>query len=156
MNEEERKSIKNLKKYIEEDVIYKKTLKYYSDFDKFCYNHCKDIDTVLILVEKLQKENEQLHKFILEGITIENSPFQNYQLDFLRENFIPIQRIENLIKELKQDDINITKKYKEKKNITGELLSIDKVRVRAYREKTREINEKLHKLLIETIETKGE
>ena len=55
MNEEERKSIKNLKKYIEEDGVYKKTLKYYSDFDKFCYNHCKDIDTVLILVEKLQK-----------------------------------------------------------------------------------------------------
>lgn len=55
MNEGERKSIKNLKKYIEEDGVYKKTLKYYSDFDKFCYNHCKDIDTVLILVEKLQK-----------------------------------------------------------------------------------------------------
>ena len=98
-------------------------------------------------IEKLQKENEQLHKFILEGITIENSPFQNYQLDFLRENFIPIRRIENLIKELKQDDINMTRKYKEKKGITGELLGIDKVRVRAYREKTREINEKLHKLL---------
>lgn len=97
--------------------------------------------------EKLQKENEQLHKFILEGITIENSPFQNYQLDFLRENFIPIRRIENLIKELKQDDINMTRKYKEKKNITGELLGIDKVRVRAYREKTREIKEKLQKLL---------
>lgn len=55
MNEEERKSIKNLIKYIEEDGVYKKTLKYYSDFDKFCYNHCKDIDTVLMLVEKLQK-----------------------------------------------------------------------------------------------------
>lgn len=66
------------------------------------------------------------------------------------------EKIEKLIEELKQDDINMTKKYKEKKNITGELLGIDKVRVRAYREKTREINEKLHKLLIETIETKGE
>ena len=98
-------------------------------------------------IEKLQKENEQLHKFILEGITIENSPFQNYQLDFLRENFIPIRRIENLIKELKQDDINMTRKYKEKKGITGELLGIDKVRVRAYREKTREIKEKIQKLL---------
>lgn len=98
-------------------------------------------------IEKLQKENEQLHKFILEGITIENIPFQNYQLDFLRENFIPIRRIENLIKELKQDDINMTRKYKEKKGITGELLGIDKVRVRAYREKTREIKEKIQKLL---------
>ena len=46
------------------------------------------------LIEKLQKENEQLHKFILEGVTIEKSPYQNYRLDFLRENFISIQRIE--------------------------------------------------------------
>ena len=61
MNEEERKSIKNLKKYIEEDGVYKKTLKYYSDFDKFCYNHCKDIDTVLILVEKLQKYRHSIN-----------------------------------------------------------------------------------------------
>ena len=58
-----------------------------------------------------------------------------------------IKRIEKLIEELKQDDINMTKKYKEKKNITGELLGIDKVRVRAYREKTKEIKEKIQKLL---------
>lgn len=102
---------------------------------------------VVNLIRSLQKDNEELRKFILEGVTIEKSPYQNYQLDFLRENFIPIQRIEKLIEELKQDDINMTRKYKEKKNITGELLGIDKVRVRAYREKTREINEKLHKLL---------
>lgn len=102
---------------------------------------------VVNLIKSLQKENEELRKFILEGITIENSPFQNYQLDILRKNFIPIWRIKNLIKELKQDDINMTRKYKEKKNITGELLGIDKVRVRAYREKTREIKEKLQKLL---------
>lgn len=68
----------------------------------------------------------------------------------LKENEQLLQKIEKLIEELKQDDINMTRKYKEKKNITGELLGIDKVRVRAYREKTREINEKLHKLLIET------
>lgn len=106
-----------------------------------------DADEIYRRYYELKKENEQLHKFILKGITIENSPFQNYQLDILRENFIPIWRIKNLIKELKQDDINMTRKYKEKKNITGELLGIDKVRVRAYREKTREIKEKLQKLL---------
>jgi hypothetical protein len=122
----------------------------------YCLATSQALKTVLNELDRLQKENEQLHKFILEGITIENSPFQNYQLDILRENFIPIWRIKNLIKELKQDDINMTRKYKEKKNITGELLGIDKVRVRAYREKTREINEKLHKILIETTETKGE
>lgn len=113
----------------------------------YCLATSQALKTVLNELDRLKKENEQLHKFILEGITIENSPFQNYQLDILRENFIPIWRIKNLIKELKQDDINMTRKYKEKKNITGELLGIDKVRVRAYREKTREIKEKLQKLL---------
>lgn len=147
MNEEEKKAVEFIRDLITWDVR-----------QYLCPNkeECKNLEIILNLIEKLQKENEQLHKFILEGITIENNPYQNYQLDFLRENFIPIQRIEKLIEELKQDDINMTKKYKEKKNITGELLGIDKVRVRAYREKTREINEKLHKLLIETIETKGE
>lgn len=147
MNEEEKKAVEFIRDLIVWDVR-----------QDLCPNkeECKNLEILLNLIEKTQKENEQLHKFILEGITIENSPFQNYQLDILRENFIPIWRIKNLIKELKQDDINMTRKYKEKKNITGELLGIDKVRVRAYREKTREINEKLHKLLIETIETKGE
>lgn len=138
MNDEEKKAVEFIRDLIAWDVR-----------QDLCPNkeECKNLEILLNLIEKLQKENEQLHKFILEGITIENSPFQNYQLDILRENFIPIWRIKNLIKELKQDDINMTKKYKEKKNITGELLGIDKIRVRAYREKTREINEKLQKLL---------
>lgn len=134
MNEEEKKVVEHLKETSKDRMII--------PLD----------DEILIavnLIEKLQKENEQLHKSILEGIIIENIPFQNYQLDILRETFIPIWRIEKLIKELKQDDINMTRKYKEKKNITGELLGIDKVRVKAYREKTREIKEKLQKLLID-------
>lgn len=134
MNEEEKEAVEHFKELITGKRIF--------------FNR-KLIEMLTNLIEKLQKENEQLHKFILEGVTIEKSPYQNYRLDFLRENFIPIRRIEKLIKELKQDDINMTRKYKEKKNITGELLGIDKVRVRAYREKTREINEKLQKLLIE-------
>ena len=158
MNEEEKKAVgllkalNNLEKKCKiEKVPYKSEIKKISI--SLLPEEYGIFEILINLIEKLQKENEQLHKFILEGITIENSPFQNYQLDFLRKNFIPIQRIEKLIEELKQDDINMTRKYKEKKGITGELLGIDKVRVRAYREKTREINEKLHKLLIET---KGE
>lgn len=138
MNEEEKKAVEFIRDLITWDI------RQYLYPNK---EECNNLEIILNLIEKLQKENEQLHKFILKGITIENSPFQNYQLDILRENFIPIWRIKNLIKELKQDDINMTRKYKEKKNITGELLGIDKVRVRAYREKTREIKEKLQKLL---------
>lgn len=98
------------------------------------------IEHILSDYKRVLKENEELKEKIREH-TLLISPY------YVKENFIPVQKIENLIKELGQDDINMTRKYKEKKNITGELLGIDKVRVRAYREKTREINEKLHKLL---------
>ena len=143
--EEDIKHLEDIKENFEYSLEHRTSL----TNEEYLNAHRKSlaISNILNELDRLQKENEQLHKFILEGITIENSPFQNYQLDILMENFIPIWRIKNLIKELKQDDINMTRKYKEKKNITGELLGIDKVRVRAYREKTREIKEKLQKLL---------
>ena len=147
MNDEEKKAFEFIRDLIAWDVR-----------QDLCPNkeECKNLEIILNLIEKQKKEIDLCEEteialnnriMDLEGITIENSPFQNYQLDILRENFIPIWRIKNLIKELKQDDINMTRKYKEKKNITGELLGIDKVRVRAYREKTREIKEKIQKLL---------
>ena len=43
-------------------------------------------------IKKLQIENKELKKFITEGITIEpHSTYENYQLNFLRENFISKQ-----------------------------------------------------------------
>ena len=122
----------------------------------------KGLESWIVLTEyyELKKENQQLRN---EYINIRQDAYiqgraeeQQKAKQIIYKNYIPVQKIEKLIEELKQDDINMTRKYKEKKNTTGELLGIDKVRVRAYREKTREINEKLHKLLIETIETKGE
>lgn len=93
MNEEERKSIKNLIKYIEEDGVYKKTLKYYSDFDKFCYNHCKDIDTVLILVEKLQEalvdEAIKINKLKDKLIVDKMKQFDDYII-YLIESYLEI------------------------------------------------------------------
>lgn len=61
MTNEEKQSINNLKKYIEEDFAYREPLKNYSDFDMFCYNHCKDIETVLNIIEELKKY-EQYYK----------------------------------------------------------------------------------------------
>ena len=92
--------------------LLKSEVKIYDQY--YCLATSQALKIVLNELDRLQKENEQLHKSILEGIIIENIPFQNYQLDFLRETFIPIWRIEKLIKELKQDDINMTRKYKEK------------------------------------------
>ena len=92
-------------------------------------------------IEKYKKAVNKVKSIISEPTLIE--AIDTILLDYEKQQ----KQIENLIKELKQDDINMTRKYKEKKNITGELLGIDKVRVRAYREKTREIKEKLQKLL---------
>ena len=133
MNDEEKKAIEELSK--------KAVFCNYEERDypnMICFK--KDMLIVLNLIEELQKENEELKERIREH-TLLISPY------YVKENFIPVQKIENLIKELGQDDINMTRKYKEKRGITGELLGIDKVRVRAYREKTREIKEKLQKLL---------
>lgn len=52
--------------------------------------------------KRVLKENEELKKFITEGITIEpNSPYKNYQLDFLRKNFIPVKKVKDKIEEEK-------------------------------------------------------
>lgn len=51
-----KKHIKNLKRYIEEDVIFQDPPQKFSDFDKYCYNHCLDIIAVLDELEKTNKE----------------------------------------------------------------------------------------------------
>ena len=62
------------------------------------------IENILSDYKRVLKENKELKKFIVEGITIEtNSPYQNYQLNFLRENFIPVQKIKDKIEELKEE-----------------------------------------------------
>lgn len=63
------------------------------------------------------------------------------------KNVMPKSKIEELINQLEQDDKNITKKYKEGKGINCYLSDVDRVRIRAYRTKTREIKERLEKLL---------
>lgn len=140
------------KNSIEEDIILLKDftegnfkrdkLENYKGSYKMGYFYYKDIqqalEHILSNYKRVLKENEGLKKIHIQD---------NKRLDFIMKHSIPIQKIEKLIEELKQDDINMTRKYKEKNGITGELLGIDKVRVRAHREKTREIKEKIHKLL---------
>ena len=67
----------NLKTYIKEDIIYKEYLKNknknFSDFDKFCIQHCKDIDELLeenqglkaelqLYQGALKREHEAIHR----------------------------------------------------------------------------------------------
>lgn len=84
MNEEEKKAIEKFKFCGGNFVLDKESSK-----------------VVLNLIDKLQKENDELKKFITEGITIEpNSSYKNYQLNFLRENFISKQKIKDKIGDL--------------------------------------------------------
>ncbi len=68
------KAIENLKEYVSQDVIYQnKDIENPSDFDKFCINHCKDIEIVLQALETKGKEShfissESMEKDILNEI----------------------------------------------------------------------------------------
>lgn len=77
--------------------------------DCFGGEHIEAIEHILPDYKRVLKENEELKKFITEGITIEpNSPYKNYQLDFLRKNFIPVQKVKDKIeKEIKYHERNI-------------------------------------------------
>lgn len=83
--------IEDVKEYIEYGLPYSEYLDLENSFDN-----------ILSAYKRVLKENEELKKFITEGITIEpNSPYKNYQLDFLRKNFIPVQKVKDKIEEEK-------------------------------------------------------
>lgn len=104
-------------------------------WDKDTHKLQNDLDIANAEKIELQKENEKLKKFIIEGITIEpNSPYKNYQLDFLRENFISVQKVQDKIEELNkkekqelkgtkgQDRYDIKQQYMYQRNILQNLL----------------------------------
>ena len=83
--------IEDVKEYIEYGLPYSEYLDLENSFDN-----------ILLAYKRVLKENEELKKFITEGITIEpNSPYKNYQLDFLRKNFIPVKKVKDKIEEEK-------------------------------------------------------
>lgn len=97
-----------------------------------CWNLYKFVENALIKSDdykrvlkenkELKKENEELKKFITEGITVvPHSPYKNYRLDFLRENFVPKQRIKNEIAKMQEEYNKVDKKielYLKKKEKT--------------------------------------
>ena len=87
--------------------------------------------------------NEKFEK-IFGNVQIENI---NKIQEYINKNYISKLKIEELIYQLEKDEENITKKYKKDKGINGCLYSIDRVRIRAYRIKTKEIKERIQKLL---------
>lgn len=114
MNEEEKESIKNLEKYIEEDFAYREPIKNYSDFDKFCYNHCKNIETVLNLIEKLRERLKLMDDYNywvqlatnrgleLEKLQKENEEYKKFLEKTIKE-YIPDYKLEELVNRYKNE-----------------------------------------------------
>ena len=79
-----------LKQYLEEDVIYseyKNGKCDMSDFDKFCIEHCKDIECLLNEVEE-QKEVIQTYETLLKTNIEENKQLKEEKqelIDYLKE-----------------------------------------------------------------------
>ena len=89
------KSIKTNKEYKEENG-------WHGYYNKEIVEFARILQHILSDYKRVLKENEELKKFITEGITIEpNSPYKNYQLDFLRKNFIPVKKVKDKIEEEK-------------------------------------------------------
>ena len=82
-SKEVEEAINGLNQYIEEDEIYKEN-KPQSDFDEFCIKHCKDIDTVLAYIEKLEelpnKIRDKIKELEEEKRKIESSPYDKWDL----------------------------------------------------------------------------
>ena len=93
MNQDEENSIINLKKYIKEDNFYNGKLKIESDFDEFCYEHCKDIHNVLLLVQKQKNEIQKMtaQKIFIMGL--------RYGKNLIQKNIERAEEFEKLKKE---------------------------------------------------------
>ena len=89
---------------------------------------------------KEKEKNKELDKFIKEGITIEpNNPYKNFQLNYLRENFIPKSKVKELLKEINTDYIpvfNIQNKIKILEKLQNEFKDNEEIRIKiiAYKE----------------------
>lgn len=142
MTDKEKQSINNLKKYIEKDFAYREPLKNMSDFDRYCYNHCKDIDIVLNYIENLEKTNEYQAALI-------NDTYINYNdLEFTR-----IKRrnreLEQEIEELKKNPVNDISKQIINEEI--DIDSIEEVIEKYFKEEFRNCGLLIHRKLNELI-----
>lgn len=99
----EEEAISNLKRYIEEDLIYKEN-KPKSDFDEFCINHCRDIETVLYYIKKLEEDEkidiDSIKEY--EEYFINQSSSSEDVKDLARRYNILVKAIKQLNKKIKE------------------------------------------------------
>ena len=86
MNEEEKKAIEILKEI---------------EINTYAEGKAIAIDTVLKLIKKLQKENEELknNKSIVEKILHKGNGFTLQQTQYIWEHYIPVQKVKDKISE---------------------------------------------------------
>ena len=93
-----------LKEYIENDVIYseyKSGKCDMSDFDKFCIEHCKDIESLLNENEELQLKKQRYKKVIDEAIEQMESWY--FALDYAERDRLKI--IVEILKEVTNEKL---------------------------------------------------
>lgn len=91
MNKEEKKAVEDIKREL-------------SDEDKKEYMSswfAKDLDIAVNLIEKLQKENEELKETYKSEKKMKNEYVKLYQDLLLKENVIPKQKVKDKIEEYK-------------------------------------------------------
>lgn len=67
-------------------------------------NYYKAVSKLLSDYKRALKENEELGKFITEGIEIKtNSPYKDDSLEFLRNNFIPVQKVKDTVDKIQEE-----------------------------------------------------
>ena len=86
-----------LEEYIEKDKIYQdwcdKNTSYVSDFDRFCIQHCRDIEDLLKEVEELHNKIDKANEYIENADWYlplwecrDNQPDKNIFLEILKDN----------------------------------------------------------------------
>lgn len=115
MNEEEKKALKVIntrtKRLLNELEIEKEDM---SDEPKIAYlmQEIRANKTILNLIEKLQKENEELKNKLLD--TLEGQKvIEEETPQYIKENFIPVQKVKDKIEEINKKILNAPK-YDEK------------------------------------------
>lgn len=94
MNEKERKIVKKFERLYLKDFNNEKII----NEDRLSYIECALITN---LIEKLQKENEELKEIYRSEKKMKNEYVKLYQDLLLKENVIPIQKIKDKIEDLK-------------------------------------------------------
>ena len=125
--------VADYKRVLKENEKYKRLSEMnLKNAEEFKNNMCEHRCLLKSENEELQRENEELKKFITEGITVApHSTYKNYRLDFLRENFVSKKKIKDKIRKNEEiidisNDGDLIHELLQKNKVYEELLESEK------------------------------